>query len=50
MTVPASTDISWRGENTHHAALNFYPNFIPLFADRETAMGKKTCASVVRSN
>jgi hypothetical protein len=21
----------WRGENTHHAALNFYPIFIPLF-------------------
>ena len=20
-----------RGENTHHAALNFYPIFIPLF-------------------
>jgi hypothetical protein len=22
---------TWRGENTHHAALNFYPIFIPLF-------------------
>jgi hypothetical protein len=22
---------NWRGENTHHAALNFYPIFIPLF-------------------
>jgi hypothetical protein len=21
----------WHGENTHHAALNFYPIFIPLF-------------------
>jgi hypothetical protein len=23
--------LHWRGENTHHAALNFYPIFIPLF-------------------
>jgi hypothetical protein len=22
---------AWRGENTHHAALNFYPIFIPFF-------------------
>jgi len=24
-------DGAWRGKNTHHAALNFYPIFIPLF-------------------
>jgi hypothetical protein len=23
--------VNWRGENTHHAALNFYPIFILLF-------------------
>jgi hypothetical protein len=22
---------AWHGENTHHAALNFYPIFIPFF-------------------
>ena len=23
--------LTWRGENNHHGALNFYPIFIPLY-------------------
>jgi hypothetical protein len=29
--IAAASVHTWRGKNTHHAALNFYAIFIPLF-------------------
>ncbi len=34
--VNPNIGVNWRGENTHHVALNFYPIFIPLFEAKDT--------------